>query len=94
MGCVGSPRSPWSLITSSHAGRSRIFIRTLYQHGDAIAEWLPLQIAGRFGVYLFFLISGFVIMMTLERATGVLDFTARARRVSGRPCWSARPCRP
>ena len=53
------------------------FHPTLYQHGDAIAEWLPLQIAGRFGVYLFFLISGFVIMMTLERATGVLDFTAR-----------------
>lgn len=53
------------------------FSPTLYPHGDAIADWPPLQIAGAFGVYLFFLISGFVIMMTLERATGLLDFAVR-----------------
>lgn len=53
------------------------FSPTLYQHGDALATFLPIQLAGGVGVQLFFLISGFVIMMTLERATGLLDFTVR-----------------
>ncbi|MCI4643584.1 MAG: acyltransferase [Hyphomonadaceae bacterium] len=53
------------------------FEPTLYAHGDALATFLPLQLAGGVGVQLFFLISGFVIMMTLERATGLLDFTVR-----------------
>lgn len=53
------------------------FSPTLYPHGDALAEFFPLQIAGSFGVLLFFLISGFVIMMTLERARGLMDFAGR-----------------
>lgn len=53
------------------------FTPTLYAHGDAIATFLPLQLAGAVGVHLFFLISGFVIMMTLERTSGLLDFAAK-----------------
>lgn len=53
------------------------FEPTLYAHGDWLAQFWPLQVAGRFGVLLFFLISGFVIMMTLERSKGVLDFAVR-----------------
>ncbi|MEM1105061.1 MAG: acyltransferase [Pseudomonadota bacterium] len=53
------------------------FTPTLYQHGDALAGWFPLEIGGAFGVRLFFLISGFVIMMTLERSTGLVDFAVR-----------------
>ena len=53
------------------------FTPTLYAHGDDLATFLPLQLAGEVGVHLFFLISGFVIMMTLERATGLLDFIVK-----------------
>lgn len=53
------------------------FNPTLYYHGDFFADFFPLQIAGRFGVCLFFLISGYVIMMTLERSKGLMDFTGR-----------------
>ncbi|MEO0466069.1 MAG: acyltransferase [Pseudomonadota bacterium] len=53
------------------------FEQTLYYHGDAFADFFPLQIAGRFGVCLFFLISGYVIMMTLERARGLIDFAGK-----------------
>lgn len=53
------------------------FDPTLYPHGDWLAQLWPMQVAGRFGVLLFFLVSGFVIMMTLERSKGVLDFTVR-----------------
>lgn len=53
------------------------FTPTLYAHGDGLATFLPLQLAGEVGVHLFFLISGFVIMMTLERATGLLDFIVK-----------------
>ena len=53
------------------------FTPTLYQHGDALATFMPVQFAGSAGVQLFFLISGFVIMMTLERTTGLLDFLVR-----------------
>ncbi|MEL6663294.1 MAG: acyltransferase [Pseudomonadota bacterium] len=53
------------------------FTPTLYQHGAALAEFFPIQVGGAFGVRLFFLISGFVIMMTLERSTGLIDFTVR-----------------
>ncbi len=50
---------------------------TLYPHGNWIS-WLPfLEYAGSYGVLLFFLISGFVIMMTLERSSGILDFIGR-----------------
>lgn len=51
--------------------------RTLYPHGN-LSELLPgLMDYGRFGVFLFFMISGFVIMMTLERCSGLADFTLR-----------------
>ncbi|MEO0818166.1 MAG: acyltransferase [Pseudomonadota bacterium] len=53
------------------------FTPTLYQHGAALAEFFPIQVGGAFGVRLFFLISGFVIMMTLERSTGLIDFAVR-----------------
>jgi peptidoglycan/LPS O-acetylase OafA/YrhL len=35
---------------------------------------LPSLLAGKYGVHLFFLISGFVIFMTLERTQGAMDF--------------------
>ena len=50
---------------------------TLYPHGNLLAEAPFLIIFGEVGILLFFLISGFVIMMTLERSTGILDFTGR-----------------
>lgn len=53
------------------------FVETLYPHGDRLAGFFPLQVAGGWGVLLFFLISGFVIMMTLERSNGIIDFTGR-----------------
>ena len=53
------------------------FSPTLFYHGDLFADFFPLQIAGRFGVCLFFLISGYVIMMTLERSKGLMDFAGR-----------------
>ncbi|MEM9739353.1 MAG: acyltransferase [Pseudomonadota bacterium] len=53
------------------------FTPTLYHHGAALAEFFPIQVGGAFGVRLFFLISGFVIMMTLERSTGLIDFAVR-----------------
>jgi peptidoglycan/LPS O-acetylase OafA/YrhL len=50
---------------------------TLYPHGNALT-WLPIIAEfGKLGVLLFFMISGFVIMMTLERSTGLLDFATR-----------------
>ncbi len=51
---------------------------SLYPHGDGLLEALPfLNLLGLFGVSLFFLISGFVIIMTLERSTGLADFAVR-----------------
>lgn len=49
----------------------------LVPHGAAV--WFPY---GRFGVELFFIISGFVIFMTLERTPSLYDFaTARFARL-------------
>lgn len=49
----------------------------LYPHGNH-RDLLPgLGDYGLFGVFLFFMISGFVIMMTLERSTGLADFVLR-----------------
>ena len=50
---------------------------TLYPHGNWIPWLHVLEYAGNYGVLLFFLISGFVIMMTLERSSGLLDFIGR-----------------
>ena len=48
----------------------------LYPFGYAL-NWLPIFKYGFLGVNLFFVISGFVIAMTLERCSGVLDFARR-----------------
>lgn len=45
-------------------------------YGHAYAHW-PLVRYGWAGVNLFFLISGYVIFMTLERCSGFVDFIAR-----------------
>jgi peptidoglycan/LPS O-acetylase OafA/YrhL len=51
---------------------------SLYPYGDHLLEALPfLNLLGLYGVSLFFLISGFVIMMTLERSSGIADFAVR-----------------
>lgn len=50
---------------------------TLYPYGNALEILPPIAVFGHIGVYLFFLISGFVIMMTLERSKGILDFAGR-----------------
>jgi peptidoglycan/LPS O-acetylase OafA/YrhL len=46
-------------------------------YGQQIGHVPPLQVgfpAGNYGVHLFFLISGFVIFMTLERTRSAMDF--------------------
>lgn len=48
--------------------------RDLYHYAHAYPQWLDL---GALGVQFFFMISGFVIFMTLERCSHVLDFWAR-----------------
>lgn len=50
---------------------------TLYPHGNALTVLPVLDLFGLIGIHLFFLISGFVIMMTLERSRGVVDFAGR-----------------
>ena len=56
-----------------------------HAYGSAYAEYLPygdqynvipIRFFG-FGVHLFFIISGFVILMTLERCSTLLDFALR-----------------
>lgn len=50
---------------------------TLYQHGNLL-EYAPwTAYLGMLGVQIFFVISGFVIMLTLERSSGIVDFTGR-----------------
>lgn len=51
---------------------------SLYPYGDVFYEAAPwLVYAGFFGVSLFFLISGFVIIMTLQRCSGLAEFAVR-----------------
>ncbi len=51
---------------------------SLYPHGDIFIEAFgPLQYFGGIGVKLFFLISGFVIMLTLQRCRSIVDFAGR-----------------
>ena len=50
---------------------------TLYAYGALFADFVPLALAGKIGVFLFFVISGFVIVMTLDRCAGVKDFALR-----------------
>ena len=42
-------------------------------YDDALV-WLPLASLGGYGVSLFFIISGFVIMLSLERAQSLVGF--------------------
>ena len=52
--------------------------QSLYPHGDIVVSTLPaIRYFGFIGVFLFFLISGFVIMLTLQRCSGLLDFSVR-----------------
>lgn len=51
---------------------------TLFPFGDVFQDRVPyLNGLGSYGVRLFFVTSGFVILMTLERSTGLVDFTVR-----------------
>lgn len=51
---------------------------SLYPYGDGLLTAFPwLSHLGTFGVSLFFLISGFVMIMTLQRSSGLLDFAVR-----------------
>ena len=51
---------------------------TLYPFGAVFPQFLPaLAHFGTFGIQLFFLVSGFVILMTLERSSGLADFALR-----------------
>lgn len=43
----------------------------LYGHGEGFSIFIP---GGRHGVHLFFMISGFVILMTLDKTGNVFDF--------------------
>lgn len=45
-------------------------------YGDMLA-WFPLANAGGLGVHLFFMVSGFVILMTLERTKQISHFFVR-----------------
>ena len=45
----------------------------LLPYGDSLA-WIPMAKVGYFGVYLFFVVSGFVISLSLERSRGPMDF--------------------
>ena len=54
-----------------------IHSETLYPHGNFLAQLPGIAWLGAYGVLLFFLISGFVIMLTLERSSGVADFALR-----------------
>lgn len=45
----------------------------LLPYGDAL-NWIPMASVGYFGVYLFFVVSGFVISLNLGRSRGPLDF--------------------
>jgi len=50
----------------------------LYPYGGRLPELMPfLKFLGVYGVNLFFLISGFVMIMTLERCGGLVDFIVR-----------------
>ncbi len=46
-------------------------------YGTKYSDRFPIVHFGVFGVQLFFLISGFVILMTLEKCTGAREFLAR-----------------
>lgn len=59
------------------------YYNELYGHGFAIWPWLDHSLSfGRYGVHLFFILSGFVIFMTLERTANAGWFgAARAVRL-------------
>ncbi len=58
---------------------------SLYPYGTALAG-LPDVRLGQYGVQLFFVISGFVIALTLERCRTPGEFAVRATPASRPPC--------
>ncbi len=50
---------------------------TLYPYGNLLPSMPWLAAFGQIGVLTFFVTSGFVIMWTLERSSGLMDFTMR-----------------
>src|ERR1044071_1527464 len=48
----------------------------LVPYGDAYA-WVPFAAVGFLGVHLFFMISGFVILLTLEQTSDFKEFMVR-----------------
>jgi len=55
-----------------------LHMETLYPFGAVFPEAFPALVHfGTFGIQLFFLVSGFVILMTLERSSGLADFALR-----------------
>lgn len=60
---------------------SRFAVEGIYPYGSALAN-LPLAQDGFVGVYLFFIVSGFVIIRSLAGSTSPLDFVVkRANRL-------------
>lgn len=56
----------------------RVHGASLYPHGDGFVDAFPFMTRfGEMGVNLFFLISGFVIMLTLQRCRSIVDFIGR-----------------
>jgi len=73
-----------ALVVLFHA-----FARWPGLYGDGFSR-TPVLAQGRVGVQLFFLISGFVILMTLERCEGFRDFMARRwRRLFPAMAWAS-----
>lgn len=53
-------------------------LETLYPFGTIFPDAFPFLVgAGDFGVRLFFVTSGFVILLTLEKSSGLLEFGVR-----------------
>jgi len=51
-------------------------LKPLYPYGDSVANWTIFRY-GYLGVELFFIVSGFVIALTLERCKDILEFAIR-----------------
>jgi peptidoglycan/LPS O-acetylase OafA/YrhL len=75
MDCARSRFSLWSRFAIATAG-APLNSESLYPYGTALADPPGVRF-GEFGVQLFFVISGFVIAMTLERCKTPREFVVR-----------------